>query len=649
MKKKHSDSIENLYQRRDVSTTQQLEVTRQLVMLQTASAQISSSLDVNEVCSIVTRELNNIFSTRVCILSRWNKENGTLYRVATHMMGSHIKEIEDSSFRLSDFPLRKQALDGQRVIQSISSDPKIDSAEKKFLKKHGYKSVLLLPLVHQNEAIGLIETYDLEERIYEIHEIVLAKLYANHASIAIENARLFDRAQEEIDIRKQVEEKLRYDALHDGLTGLPNRNLFLDRLERVILRAKRFPEVKFAVLYLDLDRFKRINDTFGHTEGDRVLIEVAHILQSCVREIDTVSRFGGDEFLILIEGKIKTKNVLHFADRILDKLSTPMKVAGVDVVMTASVGIVLNSPEYENSEEYIQDADIAMYHAKSRGKGRYEVFTSSRGLRARSRLTLEKELNQAISKKEFLLYYQTIIELEHMNIIGFESLLRWEKGNGEILHPHDFLPVLEDTGMLFDLGTWVFSEGCKNVAAWQRTLGIDPPLSVSINVSSSQLTHPQFVPMVKETMDHCPFDTNHLIIEVTENILIREISLATRILHELQELGVRIHLDDFGTGFSSLSYLRNLPIDAIKIDREFIDQIDPEKNDQGLLNLIISIAEKLEMDTIAEGVETEIQAQILRDMGCLYGQGFYFKEGQNAKDTEKYLNKYKKTMKTMAN
>jgi diguanylate cyclase (GGDEF)-like protein len=645
MKKKQAENVENLYQRRGASTTQQLEVTRQLVMLQTASAQISSSLDINEVCSIVTRELNNIFATRVCSLSRWDKEQDILHRVATHKVGEEKLEIKESSFRLKDFPLRAHALDNQKVIQSVLSDPDIDPIELKFLKKHGYKSVLLLPLVHQKEAIGIIETYDIKEKTYEIHEIVLAKLYANHASIAIENARLFNRAQEEIDIRKQVEERLRYDALHDDLTGLPNRNLFMDRLERVMLRSKRFKDVDFAILYLDLDRFKRINDTFGHAEGDRVLIEVANILQSCAREVDTVSRFGGDEFLILLEGQIKRDNVLKFADRVQAKLNAPFKIREVDVLNSASIGIVLSSSEYENPEEYIQDADIAMYHAKSRGKGRYEFFSATKGLRARSRLTLEKDLNQAINDKEFLLYYQPIIELQNLKIVGFETLLRWEKSNGDILLPHNFLHILEDIGLIFDLGIWVLEQGCKQVSTWQNEFGFTPALSNSINISGNQLAHPQLVPMVEETLKKCGVDASNLIIEITENILISEINLATKKLHELQELGVRIHLDDFGTGFSSLSYLRNLPINAIKIDREFVGQIDPKMDDQGLLNLIIAIAEKLNMDTIAEGVETESQANVLRELGCLYGQGFYFKEGQEAKDTKKYLKNYIKILK----
>jgi diguanylate cyclase (GGDEF)-like protein len=645
MKKKQAESVENLYQRRGASTTQQLEVTRQLVMLQAASAQISSSLDVNEVCSIVTRELNNIFSTRVCALSRWDKENDVLHRLSIHKVGDKGTEINENPYKLKDFPLRTQALQDQKVIQVVLSDPNIDPTELKFLKKHKLKSVLLLPLVHQKEAIGLIETYDFHEKFYEIHEIVLAKLYANHASIAIENARLFDRAQEEIDIRKQVEEKLRYDALHDDLTGLPNRNLFMDRLERVMLRSKRFKDVDFAILYLDLDRFKRINDTFGHAEGDRVLIEVANILQSCAREVDTVSRFGGDEFLILLEGKIKRENVLKFADRVQAKLNAPYKIRDVDVLNSASIGIVLSSSEYENPEEYIQDADIAMYHAKSRGKGRYEFFSATKGLRARSRLTLEKDLNQAINDKEFLLHYQPIVELNNLQLIGFETLLRWEKSNGDVLLPHNFLHILEDIGLIFDLGIWVLEQGCKQVAAWQNKFGFTPALSNSINISGNQLAHPQLVSMVEETLKKCGVDAKNLIIEITENVLINEINLATKKLHELQELGVRIHLDDFGTGFSSLSYLRNLPINAIKIDREFVNQIDPEKDDQGLLNLIIAIAEKLNMDTIAEGVEAESQAIVLRELGCLYGQGFYFKEGQTAKDTETYLKNYIKILK----
>ena len=410
----------------------------------------------------------------------------------------------------------------------------------------------------------------------------------------------------------------------------------------MIMRTKRFPELQFAVLYLDLDRFKRINDTFGHTEGDRVLIETANNLQSCVREIDTVSRFGGDEFLILLEGELKTEKALEIADRLLNKLNEPLKITDVDVVTSASIGIVLSSSEYENPEEYIQDADIAMYHAKSRGKGRYEIFTPTKGLRARSRLTLEKELNQAISNNEFLLHYQPIFNLKTQNIIGLEALLRWKKGKGEILQPHEFLPVLEDIGMMTDLGNWVMDEGCKQTLGWQKELGFDPPLSMSVNVSSSQLTHGQFIPMVEQMLKKYSLDPNNLIIEVTENILTRDVALVTKVIHELQQLGVRIHLDDFGTGYSSLSYLRNLSIDAIKIDREFIEQIDPLKSDQGLLNIIVSIADKLNMETIAEGVEKESQAKVLQDIGCSYAQGYYFKESQDAKDTEVYLKNYMK-------
>jgi diguanylate cyclase (GGDEF)-like protein len=648
-KKKHPVSVENLYHSRGASTTQQLEVTRQLVMLHTASAQISSSLEVDQVSNIVTRELNNIFSTSLCILRQWNKEEGAIRKVATHEVVSPLKRLDESSLYLSEFPLRAKSLNEQKVIQTTVSDPNIDAAEAKFLKEHGFKSLLLLPLIHHNETIGLIETYDINERIYEIHEIVSAKLYANHAAIAIENALLYDKAQDEINIRKQVEEKLRHDALHDSLTGLPNRNLFLDRLERAILRRKRFPGGEFSVLYLDLDRFKIINDTFGHAEGDQILIEIANVLKSCVREIDTISRFGGDEFLILIEGNINPKSASQFADRILTELNTPIKTAGVDFIPSASIGIVMSSADYETPEEYIQDADIAMYHAKSHGKGRYEIFSSTKGLRARSRLVLEKELNQAVNNQDFLLHYQPIFELESQKIVGLEALLRWSKGKGKLVFPNEFLPVLEDIGVLFDVGIWAVEEACKHVLRWQEANEFDPPLSLSVNFSSSQLTYPYFVPMVNQTLADCRFDANHFIVEITENILVKETSLVTNILYELKKLGINIHLDDFGTGFSSLSYLKNLPIDAIKIGYEFIDQIDPGKKDQGLLDVIISMAEKLEMDTIAEGVETEIQANKLRELGCHYAQGFFFKKGLEAAGIEKYLKKYRQTLKSMEN
>jgi len=514
----------------------------------------------------------------------------------------------------------------------------LDENNRAALDKYDGKSVLEIPLKVGGEFNAVIEIWDSrDKRKFTNNEISICQTIALQAAIAIENADLYSKAQEEIKSRKIIEEKLKYEAFHDSLTDLPNRNLLLDRLEQAIFRTKRFEDMNFAVVYVDLDRFKNINDTFGHSKGDNVLIEISRILKRSVREVDTVSRFGGDEFILILEGPLDLKGAKVFAERIQENIRKPIIIDGNKLVITTSMGVTLGSRESNNAEDLLRDADIAMYHAKALGKGRCEIYSPTKGLVATIRMELESELQQAINNNEFLIHYQPIIDLETERLIGFEALLRWQKKDGTLVYPNDFIPVLEETGLIIEVGYWILNEVCEQILHWQNSYHHLPPLSISINVSSYQLSHPDFVPMIQQSIKKFGLDANRLILEITENIIIHEITSVAQSLKELQNLGVQIHLDDFGTGYSSLGYLSQLPIDSIKIDRIFINKIVPDDEHKGLLKTMLSMAKELNIGVVAEGIEKKEQLTILKKMGCAFGQGYFFKEGQNIADTEKYL------------
>jgi len=530
---------------------------------------------------------------------------------------------------------------GLKTVHVNKRSGKSYPEEWKFLKKNKYQSYLMIPITQHGKVLGILEVLSKKEVEFVAHEFVIIKLFTDNCAIAIENAELFNQTRREIEHRKIAEEKLRHDALHDELTGLPNRTLFLDRLERLILRTKRQTQASFAVIYLDLDNFKLINDTFGHLEGDRVLIDIANILSKNVRDVDTVSRFGGDEFLILLDGYTDTANLEDFINRVQELLSEPIKIHEHEIVITASLGIAMPVSDKDSAEDYIRNSDIAMYNAKSQGKGRYEYFSETKGVAAKQRLRLESELRNSIKHMRFLVHYQPIVALETKKVVGLEALLRWQPVRGDIQLPGTFIGHLETMGLMFDVGLWVLKESCENLVEWQEKYKFDPLLTVSVNISNSQIVHPRFTGELERIIEEAGVKPNQLILEITENIFIRDAELVSKILRKIQELGVQIHLDDFGTGYSSLGYLNKLPIDAIKIDRAFVKEVVSPDKHRGVINSIILLAQDLGLNVIAEGIENEIHIEYLEKTGCKFGQGFLFDPGLNTKDIEKLFKKQK--------
>ncbi|MBD2091767.1 EAL domain-containing protein [Microcoleus sp. FACHB-1515] len=435
----------------------------------------------------------------------------------------------------------------------------------------------------------------------------------------------------DITTRKHTEAQLLHDALHDVLTGLPNRTLLLDRLRHAIQIAKRNSDYLFAVLFLDLDRFKVINDSLGHMIGDQLLIAIAHRLSICLRPGDTVARLGGDEFVVLLEDVPHVQDVTTIAERIQQALSQPFNIDGNEVFTTASIGIALSPTGYDAPEDLLRDADIAMYRAKEQGRARHEIFNPGMYTRAVALLQIETDLRRAIDRQELALYYQPIVSLRTLQITGFETLLRWHHPYKGLVSPTDFIPIAEETGLIVPIGLWVLRQACQQMRQWQAEFPDRSPLTISVNLSGKQFT-PQMVQQIRTILEETQLQPRFLRLEITESVLMDNTEAAASMLSELRNLGIQLSMDDFGTGYSSLSYLHRFPIDTIKIDRSFIHQIDRDGEQLAIVRTIITLAWNLGMDVIAEGLETTKQLAQLRSLQCDLGQGYLFSPPLNAAD-----------------
>ena len=440
---------------------------------------------------------------------------------------------------------------------------------------------------------------------------------------------------------RAASEALRRDALHDRVTGLPNRVLLLDRLGHAVERGRRHKEFRFAVMSLDLDRFQSINDSLGVGIGDDVLVAVARRLEECVRGEDLVARLGGDEFAILLESLGDDADAGRVAERILRSLMTPVGTAEGDVFVTATIGITLSSSGIDAAADapvrLLQRAGVAMSRAKVAGRARYEMFDKAMHARAVARLRMETELRHAIDRNEFLLYYQPMISLGTGRVTEVEALLRWRHPVRGIVPPLDFLPLAEETGLIVPIGQWVLAEACRQTREMQHRLERDEPLSLSVNLSVRQLEEPDFVEFVAETIAASGLDPRCLKLEVTESIGIEDPERARRALEELRALGLRIYLDDFGTGYSSLGQLHRLPLDAIKIDRSFVAPMGEGQMHLQLVRTVRDLARNIGVAVVAEGVETVAQLEVLRGLGCEAAQGYLFSRPVPADEIERLL------------
>jgi diguanylate cyclase (GGDEF)-like protein/PAS domain S-box-containing protein len=428
----------------------------------------------------------------------------------------------------------------------------------------------------------------------------------------------------DITVRKDLEQQLRHQAFHDSLTGLANRLRFTDRLEHALQRADRNGNEKVSVLYLDLDHFKNVNDDMGHSAGDALLVGVAQRILGCIRTSDTAARLGDDEFAVLLEDSRGAGEAEIAAQRILNAIKQPFHLSGREVIVTASVGVVVAEAGSLNAEEIIRDADIAMYDAKENGRGRIQVFEAGMQLSLVERINLTNELNSAVEKKELVVYYQPTILLDTERIVGFEALVRWQHPSRGLLPPIDFVALAEESGAIHALGAYVLRAACRQAREWQNTFPELSGIAMSVNVSAKQIQRPGFVAIVRSALRESGLPPENLVLEITESILIRHPQDAITTLNNLKQLGVQLALDDFGTGYSSLNYLKRFPIDILKIDRAFIEGMDVTDRDFTLVQTVIDLGHMLKLDIVAEGIERREQLNRLRDLDCKLGQGYLF-------------------------
>jgi PAS domain S-box-containing protein len=442
--------------------------------------------------------------------------------------------------------------------------------------------------------------------------------------------------------RKRIEEQLEHEAFHDALTGLPNRSLFLERLQRAMDHAKRFPDFKFAVLFIDIKGLQTFNETMGHAVVDQLLIDISHRLRTRLRHDDTVSRstptgapgrpmgdemlarLDGDRFTVLLENITAPSDPMRVAMRLQESFAGPFTLHGVDAFTTASIGIAMNSESYHKPAEMLRDADIAMCRAKDQGESGCEVFDTEMHALVVRRLTLETELRKALERDELRVFYQPIMRLATAEIAGAEALVRWRRNDSELVGPSDFIEVAEETGLIVPIGRWILKQACRQAHEWHQRYSSGAPMTITINVSPRQLAQSNLVADVKAALDETKIAPATLQLEITESMAMSNPKSTTRIFSQLKDMGVSLSIDDFGTGHSSLSRLRSFPVDVLKIDRSFIRGIEQDVESREIAHLIVTLAHHLDLKVIAEGIETHGQQAYLEQFGCEFGQGYLF-------------------------
>ncbi|MEL7640811.1 MAG: EAL domain-containing protein [Solidesulfovibrio sp.] len=428
----------------------------------------------------------------------------------------------------------------------------------------------------------------------------------------------------DISRQKQLEEHILHDAFHDTLTGLFNRALFLNRLDQSIKRLKRNPEALYAVLYLDMDRFKLVNKTFGHVTGDRLLMIIANRLQKLLREADTLARFGGDEFAILVDDVTGISEASAMADTVLRQLAAPFRLKKQEIFVTCSIGVVLGSAAYEHPDQVLRDADNAMYSSKEHGGDHYTLFDAGLRVVTQRRMEMEMALRQALEHGEITVHYQPIVSLSTGVITGVEALARWRHPSQGLITPNEFIPIAEETGLINELGALVLRQACRRMVDLGNANPDAAKLTLSVNISGRQFKRPDFVEEVAAIMAETDIDPSRVRLELTESVLMDNADEAVETIKRLKALRVKVVIDDFGTGYSSLSYIQRFPFDSLKVDRSFVGNMNEAEQNMEIVRTIIAMAHKLGLEVVAEGVELNAHREALIDLHCESAQGFYF-------------------------
>jgi len=612
-------------------------------------------LDIDNFYSLVHNIVGQLLNAENFYIAKYNAVNDEMFFAYVVDQHSYNNTEEFKPRKLSNRFTELVLRGGETVLLDQPAMLALHQQGKTIKPDPQVVSWLGVPLIHSGEVMGamVLQSYQ-QSTCFNEQDAELLRFVSRHVASAMNRREVADyerkahellehqvklrtvALEDEIKQRKDAEGKLKHAASHDILTGLPNRAVFIDLLNHAIACNLRQPDFKFAVLFLDLDRFKVVNDSLGHHAGDSLLKEVAKALIEVLRDKDTVARLGGDEFVILIEDIESEEKAYCIANRITELLSLPFTIENQSVFIGTSIGVLINNKRYDSADDMLRDADIAMYHAKDKGKGRFEVFDSSMHKKVQNALSLETDIREAIDKQEFIPYFQPIVQMVGGKIIGFEALARWQSDKRGFVFPNDFIPLAEETNLVMAIDLQIMEKSCQQLKLWQQRLGLDH-LYVSCNLYCNHFFSLSLPQDIQAIIDKTGVQPHQVRVELTERALLEKNDVVLDNMRALKKMGVKILLDDFGTGYSSLSYLHRFPMDVLKIDRSFIENVHERGNHQAIIKTIIDLAANLNMATVGEGIENEADAKLLTEMGCIYGQGYYYFKPLPGEEIESFL------------
>ena len=585
------------------------------------SNDLARTMDPQLVGDRIARHICQAVGASDCALSYWDQPADRV--VTLGYFPPERRKALEPSYALSDYPATRTVLERSRPAIIDTSDPTADAHEVSYLASIQQESMLIIPLVAAGKTIGTLELTSDRHGAFGPRDVEMAEMLAGEAAMALENARLYDA--------------IRHQALHDGLTGLANRALFRDRVGRALDRSRGRDGRPFAILFIDLDDFKRLNDTLGHARGDDVLVAAARRVEESLRPTDMAARLGGDEFAVLLDDVGDEELALSIAIRLADALREPIELGDALPAIAASIGVALSGHDVrETADDLLRNADVAMYAAKASSRGRAEVFRSTYRAEAAARSELAVRLRGVEQRGELRLDFQPIVELVGGAVVGLEALVRWQPPDRPLLMPGQFIDLAEETGDIVPMGQWILRESCRQVREWQVRLGL-PHLQVSVNLSARQFREHDLVATVRTILAETELPPASLILEITESGLMQRTDGTINTLAELRALGTHLAIDDFGTGYSSLSYLERFPVDSLKIDRSFIAGMSASGDRPAIARAIVELGRTLGLKVVAEGIEEPAQAAWLVSLGCPLGQGYLLSRPLGVDATEAFL------------